>query len=270
MSAPHEKTAVIFDRPSPLAEPAVPPGRARTRIVAASVLAALFVLTVVLLIGEWIARAQVERAIAAEVVAASDLPATQRVTAAVTGPVLPQLLTGRFAQVVVASENVNVGAFGGDVTIEFTDVPVGDGAEIGTAHGEVHISSSQAEALFGGALDVVFSDTEMSFGVDLSAGGQSVPLLVSVTPRFDAGRVSTAFSSMTLGDTTVTAAQAAEQLGPETATALQPVSTCIAEAMPLGVRVTDISTREREMVLTFEVDPRITVDLALQQPGACG
>ncbi|MFG6504470.1 DUF2993 domain-containing protein [Microbacterium sp. P05] len=269
VSSPFDQTAVIDDPPPPPA--ADTPVRKQVAIIVTIILSVATILVLALVIADWIARSEVERTIADEFRATSGLPSTQLVQVEVSGPVLLQLLIQRFDEVTISSDNVNIGPVGGDFQMTAHGVSLDPGSEMDALSGEIRISGAQAAALFPnpGAVDVVFGSTEMSFVVDLGVGGQNVPFTVAVTPKFDAGRFTTDLSSLTLAGTAITAAEVEGQLGDGAAARMQPTSTCIAEAIPSGLHVTDVFLSENELVMSFEVDPRITVDPALQQPGAC-
>ncbi|MFG6403648.1 LmeA family phospholipid-binding protein [Microbacterium sp. P04] len=269
VSSPFDQTAVIDDPPPPPA--ADTPARKQVAIIVTIILSVATILVLALVIAEWIARSEVERTIADEFRATSGLPSAQLVQVEVSGPVLLQLLVQRFEEVTISSDNVNVGPVGGDFRLTAHGLSLDPAAGIESMSGEVRISGAQAAALFPnpGAVDVVFGSTEMSFVVDLGVGGQNVPFTVAVTPKFDAGRFMTDLSSVTLAGSTVTAAEVEGQLGEGAAARMQPTSTCIAETIPSGLHVTDVFLSKNELVMSFEIDPRITVDAALQQPGAC-
>jgi hypothetical protein len=270
MSTPHDHTVVIV--PAPVEQSDAQVTKPLGAILATIIVTVALILVTALALAEWIARSEVEHQIGDDFRTAAGLPSTQRVSVQVGGLLLPQLLLRRFDEVVVASDNVNVGPIGGDLLFTFQGVPLEPGdAEIGSARGEVHFSAVQASALLPspGVVDVSISDTEISFGIDLAVGGQSMPLALGLTPGFDGGRVTTAVSSLTLGETTLTAADAAAQLGPDAAASMQPASFCVADALPVGVRVTDVLLRQGELVIAFDVDPRTWADPALQTPGVC-
>src|SRR6478609_1850844 len=71
--------------------------------------------------GEWIAREVVTKTIREQVITQLSLPADQQVDVTVEGAVLPQLIRGSLDDVTISSDDVELEAFSGDVTVHAQD-----------------------------------------------------------------------------------------------------------------------------------------------------
>jgi len=106
-----------------------------------------------------------------------------------------------------------------------------------------------------GEVDVSFLGSDLVVAKRFEMAGSTVSVGFMAKPAFDAGCMSMTITSMMVADKTLSVADAAEMLGPEAAAALQPTSTCFADALPVGAKITGVSVRGQAIVMQFDIDP---------------
>jgi len=81
--------------------------------------------------GEWIARDVVTKTIREQVITQLSLPEDQPIDIVVQGAVLPQLIRGTLDDVTISSDDVELDAFAGDVTVHAQDIAIRGDADTG-------------------------------------------------------------------------------------------------------------------------------------------
>jgi hypothetical protein len=238
------------------------------------VLGIVLVVAVLAVVAELIARQVVPDAIRSTVVEQLQLPADQPVDVQVDGILVPQLIAGTLTDVRLASRDVTVGDFSGDVTAHLAGVPIrGDGpADSGTA--QVRMTVEQLRTLLS-TIDGIPAETieldapNVRASTELELLGATIPLSLALEPRAADGDLVLSPVEGTVAQATVTADQLRERFGTLLDPLLQDRSVCIATSLPAALSLESIEVVDDELVAGFGVDGGIVHDPALQANGTC-
>lgn len=222
---------------------------------------------------EAIARQVVTNVIRDQVKTQLSLPADQQVDVEVAGTVIPQLIAGTLTEITVASQDVAVDLFEGDVTVVARDVPI-RGGDIGGATGEVVLDEGQLRALMSTvegfpADTLALAEPDVTMTAELSLFGATVPVGVGLTPSAVEGDIVLTPASLQIGSSQVTADALRDQFGAFAEVALQDWTLCVAEYVPAGLTLTDVAVSGEDLVARFDVAGAIATDPALQANGTC-
>ena len=248
---------------------------ARRRGRALIVLGVILVLVAALaVVAELVARQMVPNMIRSTVVERLQLPADHPVDVEVDGILIPQLIVGTLAEVRIASEDVTVGAFSGDITARGEGVPIrADGpAAGGTA--EVRMSTEQLRSLLS-TIDGFPAETiqleapNVTASTDVALLGATIPLSLVLEPTAAEGDLVLTPVEGTVAQATVTADQLRQQFGTLLDPILQDRSVCIASSLPAALTLQSIEVVGDEVVAGFDIDGGIVNDPALQANGTC-
>lgn len=248
---------------------------ARRRGRALIVLGVILVLVAALaVVAELVARQIVPNMIRSTVVERLQLPADHPVDVEVDGILIPQLIVGTLAEVRIASEDVTVGAFSGDITARGEGVPIrADGpAAGGTA--EVRMSTEQLRSLLS-TIDGFPAETieleapNVTASTDVALLGATIPLSLVLEPTAAEGDLVLTPVEGTVAQATVTADQLRQQFGTLLDPILQDRSVCIASSLPAALTLQSIEVVGDEVVAGFDIDGGIVNDPALQANGTC-
>jgi len=245
--------------------------RGRAFVVLGSILVVLAALAVV---AELVARQMVPGIIRSTVVERLQLPADHPVDVEVDGILVPQLIAGTLADVRIASEDVTVGAFSGDITAHGEGVPIrADGPAAGGA-AEVRMSTEQLRSLLS-TIDGFPAETieleapNVTASTDLELLGATIPLSLVLEPRAADGDLVLTPVEGTVAQATVTADQLRQQFGSLLDPILQDRSVCVASSLPAALTLESIEVVDDEVVAGFGIDGGIVNDPALQANGTC-
>lgn len=250
---------------------AEPRRRGRAFIILAAILVVVAALAVV---AELVARQLVPDAIRSAVVEQLGLPADHPIDVDVDGILLPQLIAGSLADVRIASDAVTVGAFGGDVTAQFADVPIrGDGAAA-SGSAEVRMSTEQLRALLttidGFPAETIELDApNVTASTELSLLGATIDLGLVLEPSAADGDLVLSPLEGNIAEARITAEQLRQQFGGLLEPVLQDRSVCVASSMPAALTLQSIEVVGDELVADFAIDGGIINDPALQEHGTC-
>lgn len=201
-----------------------------------------------------------------------DLPADQDLDVEAGGILLPQLIGGRLESLHLATDQVTVQGITGAVDVTATGVPL-RGGELGGATGSVRIDEAQFSALLAGTElpveTVTFDAPTATLGGSVSVFGLSVPIALTVTPSIIEGDLGITPESLTLGGAVLDAAQVQSNLGSLGTRLTETQRVCVADQLPAGVRLTDLSIDAGAAVIDVVVDGGILTDTSLQANGAC-
>jgi len=223
--------------------------------------------------GETIARSVVEGTIRTQVVSQLGLPADQEIDVDLPGAVLPQLISGQLGELRISSEDVTLGLFRGDVTVEAFDVPI-RGGDVRDATAVVRIDEEELRHLMSGvegfpadALGIEAPDVTAS--TELSLFGAAVPIGLSLTPSADEGALVLTPASIQVAGADVTADELRRQFGILSNAVLRDWPVCIAQYLPAGMVLTDVAIDGAELVARFAIADGILSDPALLAKGTC-
>lgn len=234
----------------------------------------LVVVAVLAVVAELVARQLVPDMVRAAVVEQLELPADHPVDVEVDGILVPQLIAGTLADVRIASEDVTVGAFSGDVTAHGQGIPLraDRAADGGTA--EVRMTVEQLRSLLATidgfpaeTIELAAPNVRASTEVELL--GVAIPLGVVLEPRAVDGGLVLAPVEGNVAEATVTAEQLRQQFGGLLEPLLQDRSVCIASSLPTALTLQSIEVVDDELVAGFGIDGGIIDDPALQATGTC-
>lgn len=224
--------------------------------------------------GEFIARRTVESIAADQARAQLSLPADQVIDVDVPGLVLPQVIAGTLDDITLSSEDVVVGDFAGDVVVTAQDVPIRGGGAMGAAHATVTVDETQLRRLMStvqnfpaDTLGIAAPNVTMS--TEIGILGASLPIEAALTPSAANGDLILTPASLRLGGADLTADGLREQFGRLADMVLQDWTVCVAQYLPAGATLADVTVEGEQLVAAFDVDGRIGVDPALQKNGTC-
>jgi hypothetical protein len=237
-----------------------------------------FAIVLALAVAAWfaaeaIARQMVTGVVRDQVRSQLALPSDQPIEVEIPGAVIPQLLGGSFAEMTVASDDVEVGQFVGDVSVTAQDVPIRGGA-VGGATATVRLDEEQLRGLLS-TIDAFPIDTlgidapGLTVSVDLELFGVAVPVGVSLTPSAADGDIVLTPSSLQIAGADVDAEALRGQFGEVADLVLKDWTVCIAEYLPAAATLTDVAVDGSRLVADFDVDGGITTDPALRENGVC-
>lgn len=238
-----------------------------------------FLIVVVLAVVAWfaaeaIARDLVTRTVRSEITQRLSLPADHEVDVQVPGVIIPQLISGSLDEITVASEDVPVGEFVGDVTVTATDVPIRGVSDIGGATATVTLDETQLQGLLstieGFPADTVgLDEPDVTMSTELQVFGAGIPVGVALTPTVSDGSIVLTPATFEVAGTTIDAAQLSQQFGAVANLVVRDWTVCLAEYIPAGVTVTDVHIDGDVLVADADVDGGIVTDPALQANGTC-
>lgn len=267
---------------SPQARPLAPPvltvpGRKRRRrvwpwIVTPIVVAGLLVGA--WFAGEWVARDVVTKTIREQVITQLSLPADQRVKVVIEGAVLPQLIVGTLQDVTVSSEDVQLQAFTGDVTVHGRNIAIRGDVGAGEATATVVLDEAQLRTLLSTVPEfplesLALAAPNLTFSSELSLFGITLPVGIALTPSAAAGDIVLTPASVQLAGSDISAADLKSRFGGLAETVLREWTVCIAQYIPAGATLTGIEVTGDEVVAELDVSPAIATDPALQEVGSC-
>ncbi|MBB2976236.1 hypothetical protein FHX49_001810 [Microbacterium endophyticum] len=225
-------------------------------------------------VGEAVARDLVTKSIRQTVIAELSLPADQRVNVELEGMILPQLIAGSLTSVHIDSDDVTVGPATGDVSVDLLDIPIRGEGDIGGGSGTVTFSEDQLRALMATvdgfpAESLGLDDPDVTISTDFSFFGASFDIGVALTPSAADGELVLTPSSLQLGGAEITAGDLQSRFGSLTDGVLQDWRVCVAQYIPAAITLTDVSVDHADVLASFDIDPRVATDPAMQEAGTC-
>ncbi|WP_194409011.1 DUF2993 domain-containing protein [Microbacterium cremeum] len=237
-----------------------------------------FGIVIALAIVAWFAADAIARQIVTGVVrdqvrSQLSLPASQPIDVDIPGAIIPQLVGGTLDELTVASDDVEVGEFVGDVSVTVQDVPIRGGA-MGGATATVTLDEEQLRGLVstieGFPADTVGIDAPaVTMSMQLQLFGVGVPIGVALTPTAVDGDIVLTPASLQLAGAEVGADALRNQFGQVADLVLRDWTVCVAQYLPAGVTLTDVTVAGEELVAGFDVDGAITSDPSLREKGTC-
>ena len=224
--------------------------------------------------GEWIAREVVTNTIREQVITQLSLPADQQVDVTVDGAVLPQLIRGSLDDVTISSDDVELEAFSGDVTIHAQDIAIRGDAGTGAASATVVLDEGQLRSLLSTVENfpvesLGLAEPNLTMSTELSLFGITLPVGVALTPSAVDGDIVLTPASLQLAGTDISAADLKSRFGGLADTVLRDWTICIAQYIPAGATLTSIAVTGDQVVADLDIDPAIVTDTALQDVGVC-
>lgn len=224
--------------------------------------------------GEWIARDVVTNTVREQVRTQLALPADQEIDVAVAGAVLPQLIGGTLEEVTVSSEDVQLDAFAGDVTVTAQDIAIRGETGAGAATATVVLDQEQLRGLLSTVEgfpveSLALAAPDLTFSSDLSLFGLTLPVAVALTPSAVDGDIVLSPDSLQLAGSEISASDLRDQFGGLAETVLRDWTVCIAQYIPAGVTLSAVAVTGEQVTADLVIDPAIVSDTALQQNGTC-
>lgn len=243
-------------------------------VIGAVAIAVVLLLGVAVAIVETVVRSQVETRIADQVRTELALPEGHPVSVSIAGPLTPQLLVQNLGELTISSDDVPLGPITADVSVLAQDVSFGASSSMSGGEATVSLDANQLSSALTSVAgvelaDVGVSDGAVTVGTSLSLFGVGVPLQLALVPSADAGAVVLAPDSVSLGGLSLTADQAREQFGEVADRVLTGWRICVAQYLPAGLELRDVSVDSTALVASFDVDGRILQDPALLEKGTC-
>lgn len=221
--------------------------------------------------GEAIARSVVTSIIQDKLAGVLGVKADHPMDITLDGAVLPQVIGGHLDHVSVATKDVKIGPFTGDVTGQARTVDFDGNAQSITA--ELTIPPSQLAALIPTDTirvdDVTIDGSALTATSSIEVFGISTPLAVSMRPSADAGQIVLEPESITIGTLQVDASAAEKLPGGLGQQLTRPVRFCIADRLPQGITITNIALASNRVVVTADIAGKIATDSTLQANGSC-
>ncbi|WES65968.1 LmeA family phospholipid-binding protein [Microbacter sp. GSS18] len=237
--------------------------------------AAALVVVAAAIIAEPIARGIVQGGVRDRVITELDLPADQPIDVQITGPVLPQLILGTFAEISISSQDVSFDAFTGDVSVVAQGVPV-RGGDMAAGSAEIRMDEQQLRSLLSTvdgfpAEQLELDAPDVTMSIELSVFGfTTLPIGVALTPSAADGELVLTPASIEVGGIEVSADQLRDQLGGVVDTVARDWPVCVAQYLPAGVELTAAAVVGVQFVAGFDIDGGIVSDPALLENGTCG
>ncbi len=255
-------------------ESADPPRRRRAWQWLVTLAVILVLVAAAAVAAEWLARSAVSTGVRQLVATQVDLPADQEVDVELDGWVLPQLVTGRLAEISVSAPDVVLGPVAGDVAVTLTDVPLRADAAAGPGTAQVRLDEAQVRALLG-TIDGFPADTvglaapEVTMSTELSVFGAAVPIGVALRPGAADGALTLTPTSFLLGGAGIDAGALRDRFGGLADLVVRDWQVCIASHLPAALTLTAVEVDDDALVASFAIDGAVVIDPALRQDGTC-
>ncbi|MCR2785319.1 MULTISPECIES: DUF2993 domain-containing protein [unclassified Microbacterium] len=237
------------------------------------------VIVVVLAIVAWfaaeaIARNLVVTTVRQQIISTLSLPEDQQIDVQLTGAVIPQLIGGSLSSIRIATDDVELGQFAGDVAVEAHDVPVRGDGPISAGRATVTVDQAQLQRLMtavdGFPVDSLgIAEPDITASMDLMLFGATIPVGLSLTPSADEGQLVLTPSGIRIAGSDITADELRRQFGIVSNAVLRDWPVCIAEHLPAGLTLTDVTVDGDVLRARFDIADAILVDPALQADGTC-
>ncbi|WP_345752367.1 LmeA family phospholipid-binding protein [Microbacterium rhizophilus] len=260
--------------PIPTPTPQTPAPRRRRRRGWIALIAILIIVAAAAVAAEFIARAVVRDQVRQNVVQALGMPADHPVDVGLEGIVLAQLAGGALDVVSLSSDDVPIGDMTADADVELTRVPVRDGVDGGPGTGRLWIDAATVEQLFAqsrqpgvlASAALSLDEPDIVLSNEFPVLGAQVPVSLALTPGAAEGGLTFTPTKARLGDVELGLDQLAAVIGmpPE------PATVCIADRLPAGLSLADVSVVGDQLVAEVTLAEGMLTDPALQQPGTCG
>ncbi|MCP2637399.1 DUF2993 domain-containing protein [Microbacterium sp. HD4P20] len=233
---------------------------------------------IVLLVAAWFAAEALARQLVVGVVrdqvqSQLGLPADQQIDVEIPGAIIPQLIGGTLHEITIASDDVVVAQFAGDVSVTAYGVPIRGGSmSDGTA--TVTLAEEQLRTLLA-TIDqfpsgtVEIDEPGVSMTMDLQLFGLTIPVGASLTPAAVEGDIILTPTALSVGGAEVDADALRNQFGGVADTVLRDWTLCIAQYIPAGATLTDVAVDDDTLVADFDIDGDIMSDPALRAQGVC-
>lgn len=236
-------------------------------VVAALAVAAWF-------IGEAIARDVVTNTVRERFITELSLPTDQQVDVGVEGAVLPQLIGGTLNEITLASEDVTLGEITGDVTLDATGIAIRGDAAAESASGTIALDTAQLQTLLsnvdGFPVETVgLAAPDVTVSTEFSIFGAAVPLGIALTPSAADGDLILTPSALTLAGADIDASDLADRLGGLADGIVRDWNVCIAQYIPAGVTLTDVTVEGEQIIAAIDIDGAIVSQPELLENGTC-
>lgn len=267
----------LFDPQTAVLPPARPiddpePVRSGTALLLALLAGALVVLlSAAVFIAETVARAEAERTVADGVRSAWAISGSERVRVDIPGSILVQEALGRFDRVDATVFSLPTGRANADLTVSLEGLRGTDGGwDADRLSAAMTLTAPQATALLvpaeeQGRVRIDFSGGDMVVG---GAMPGATDTSVTMTPRFEDGRLGVALSAVTVNGATLSAEQVQAQTGADPA-ATGPAPLCLAETVPGFLHPRDVRIADGRLRIEFDIDRDASETDAGRRPGSC-
>ncbi|WP_306232916.1 DUF2993 domain-containing protein [Agrococcus beijingensis] len=235
---------------------------------------AVAVMAVLAVGAELIARQLVPDMVRAAVVERLALPADHPVDVEVEGILIPQLIGGSLRDVHLASQDVTIGAFTGDVVADGQEIPIRADAPAAGGTAEVRMTTEQLRSLLATidgfpADSVELEAPNVTAATEVELLGAAIPLGITLEPSAADGQIVLTPVEGTVAGATVTADGLRAQFGSLADPILQDRRLCIADSLPAAMTLQSIEVVDEELIARFDIAGGIIDDPALQQNGTC-
>lgn len=226
-------------------------------------------------VGEAVARSIVEKTIRDQVISQLSLPADQDVVVGVPGAIIPQLISGTFDEISLASDDVAFGPLVGDISVTAHEVAFRGGIEATDAAATVSLDEAQVQALMATvdgfpSESVGLDEPDVTMSMELSLFGLSFPIGVSLTPSAsETGDLVLTPASLQVAGADVTSDELKRQFGVLSNAVLRDWGVCIKQYIPAGIVLTSAAVVGDRLVADVAIDGRIASDPALREKGTC-
>lgn len=272
-----EDTTAVVSHPAPAPAGDEPPTSSFPTARVILLIVTLLGLTVAaVLIGEAIARADVERSVATEMRTALSLPESQHVGVTVDGSVLLQGIVNRYDNIDVSLPNAPFVGGTADVTATLVGVHL-DNSRAWVPERMALVASlnaAQATTIYvpedlRSIMQIGFRQTDMALDMSMSSGASTLAMSVAVTPVFQSGWLSMTLSSVTMGGTTISGDALREAVGDDALATMQTPPVCLAEGLPRWMTVRELEVRDQHLLVNASVDGDLWNTEEGDAPGSC-
>ncbi len=230
------------------------------------------VIAALVVAAELIARAVLPGIVRGIVIEQLDLPADQQLDVVADGILIPQLIAGSLDALHLSTDSVTIGGITGaaDVTADGVSLR---GEDLGAASGTIRIDQTQFEALIADSdlpIETVdFEAPDVTVAGSISALGFSIPVEFTATPGAAEGDLTLTPVRLLVAGLELDAAQIAARLGDLGTRLTETQRICIADRLPAGLHLIDLTIDGSEAVIDLAVDGAIVSDVSLQENGSC-
>lgn len=231
--------------------------------------------------GEFIARGIVERTIREQLSTQLNVPIDQPIDIDIPGPILPQLIAGRFGSVTITSDDLPLGATDGtapilvgDVVFTADDVPIRGDGDWSDATATLRLDEAQLDALLRGIDDfpvdtVTLDPPDVGVTIDVAIFALTVPVGVDLVPSARNGDLVLTPTTLRVAGAEVSADALVDQFGALATTVIREWDVCLAQYYPAAIELAWVRVERDGIVADLTIDSAILRDPAAARNGRC-
>lgn len=238
------------------------------------VVIALLVIAGALVAAEFYARGQVQARVQTMAEKYLGVPSGEAIELSYATPVLPQLIQGQVRDVSASASRVSLGDLSAALSFTAASVPLNDTDPIENGHLELWVDQAQLQALVDAVDTLPVSElkiTENNVNAIWNFEVLTIPVPVGIELGVSAhqGQLLLNPDAFTMAGLQLNATELVAQLGSMASLITRPWPVCVADQLPAGISLSDVSISDGVLGVRFDMDPQLVSDPQMALPGNC-